>query len=144
MFWNFEKEFTLYTPSELVTKMCKYEMDVPSIVEVTERTWICGCQPNEPQASLTTTNICNHVYVVLFLYCYFMYAVIHCLYSVGNKITTTTTTVHRQMDRRMDRRTDGRTTWNQYTPLSTSLKQGVWQCYSTDQSIVDGDLTWNT
>ena len=44
------------------------------------------------QASLATTNRCNHVYVVLFFILLFMYAVIHCLYSVGNKITTTTTT----------------------------------------------------
>ena len=50
-----------------------------------------GCQPDEPQASLATTNRCNHVYVVLFFILLFMYAVIHCLYSVGNKITTTTT-----------------------------------------------------
>ena len=49
-----------------------------------------GCQPDEPQASLATTNRCNHVYVVLFFILLFMYAVIHCLYSVGNKITTTT------------------------------------------------------
>ena len=52
-----------------------------------------GCQPDEPQASLATTNRCNHVYVVLFFILLFMYAVIHCLYSVGNKITTTTTTL---------------------------------------------------
>ena len=45
------------------------------------------------QASLATTNRCNHVYVVLFFILLFMYAVIHCLYSVGNKITTTTTIV---------------------------------------------------
>ena len=51
-----------------------------------------GCQPDEPQASLATTNRCNHVYVVLFFILLFMYAVIHGLYSVGNKITTTTTT----------------------------------------------------
>ena len=31
----------------------------------------------------------------------------------------------RQKDRRTDRQTNGRTRWNQYTPLSTSLKQGV-------------------
>ena len=51
-----------------------------------------GCQPDEPQASLATTNRCNRVYVVLFFILLLMYAVIHCLYSVGNKITTTTTT----------------------------------------------------
>ena len=51
-----------------------------------------GCQPDEPQASLATTNRCNHVYVVLFFLLLFMYVVIHCLYSVGNKITTTITT----------------------------------------------------
>ena len=50
------------------------------------------CQPDEPQASLATTNRCNDVYVVLFFILLFMYAVIQCLYSVGNKITTTTTT----------------------------------------------------
>ena len=47
-----------------------------------------GCQPDEPQASLATTNRCNHVYVVLFFILLFMYAVIHCFYSVGNKIIT--------------------------------------------------------
>ena len=50
-----------------------------------------GCQPDELQASLATTNRCNHVYVVLFFILLFMYAVTHCLYSVGNKITTNTT-----------------------------------------------------
>ena len=50
-----------------------------------------GCQPYQPQASLATTNRYNHVYVVLFFILLFMYAVIHCLYSIGNKITTTTT-----------------------------------------------------
>ena len=50
-----------------------------------------GCQPDEPKASLATTNRCNDVYVVLFFILLFMYAVIHCVYSVGNKITTTTT-----------------------------------------------------
>ena len=50
-----------------------------------------GCQPDEPQASLTNTNRCNHVYVVLFIILLFMYAVIHCLYFVGNKLTTSTT-----------------------------------------------------
>ena len=30
-----------------------------------------------------------------------------------------------QTDGQMDGRTDGQTMWNQYTPLSTSLKQGV-------------------
>ena len=49
-----------------------------------------GCHPDEPQASLATTNRCNHVYVILFFILLFMYAVIHCLYSVGNQITTTT------------------------------------------------------
>ena len=29
-----------------------------------------GCQPDEPQASLATTNRYNHVYIVMFLYCY--------------------------------------------------------------------------
>ena len=51
------------------------------------------CQPDELQASLATTNRYNHVYVVLFFTLLFMYAVIHCLYSVGNKITTTTISV---------------------------------------------------
>ena len=50
-----------------------------------------GCQPDEPQASLATTNRCNHVCVVLVFVLLFMYAVLHCLYAVGNgnKITTT-------------------------------------------------------
>ena len=53
---------------------------------------VYGCQPDEPQASLATTNRCNHVYLVLLFVLSFMYAVLHYLYSVGNKITTTTTT----------------------------------------------------
>ena len=48
-----------------------------------------GCQPDQSQASLATTNWCNHVYVVLFFILLFMYAILHCLYPVGNKITTT-------------------------------------------------------
>ena len=50
-----------------------------------------GCQPDEPQASLATTNRCNHVHVVLDVVLLFMYAVLYCLYSVTveNKITTT-------------------------------------------------------
>ena len=49
-----------------------------------------GCQPDEPQASLATNNRCNLIYVVVVLVLLFMYALLHCLYSVGVKITTTT------------------------------------------------------
>ena len=48
-----------------------------------------GCQPSEPQASLVTTNRIINVYDFLSVVLLFMYAVLHCLYSVGNKITTT-------------------------------------------------------
>ena len=50
-----------------------------------------GYQPDEPNASLATTNRCNQVYVVLVFVLLFMYAVQLCLYSIGNEITTTTT-----------------------------------------------------
>ena len=61
---NFETNITRNTPSEVLDKMCKYEMNPMSILEDTEQTRVC------PQ-------------------------------------------------------TDRRTRWNQYTPLSTSLKRGV-------------------
>ena len=52
-----------------------------------------GCQPDEPQASLATTDRRRiNVYIVLLFVLLFMYAVLHCLYSVGNKIASTTTT----------------------------------------------------
>ena len=49
-----------------------------------------GCQPDEPLASLVTTNRIINVYGFL-LMMLLMYAVLHCLHSVGNKITTTNT-----------------------------------------------------
>ena len=49
-----------------------------------------GCQPDEPQASLATNNSSVNVYYVLVFVLLFMYAVPHCLYSVGNKVTTST------------------------------------------------------
>ena len=75
-----------------------------------------GCQPDEPQASLATINICNHVYVVLFFILLFMYAVIHYLYSVGNKITTTTTT-------------------------TTTYSQSKWVCLSVSVDIITYPLS---
>ena len=48
-----------------------------------------GCQPDEPPASLATSNKRNHIYVVVVCVLLFMYAVLHCLYSDGNIITTT-------------------------------------------------------
>ena len=41
------------------------------------------------------------------------------------KIQSGHDSVHRRTDGRTDGRTDRRTRWYQYTPLSTSLKQGV-------------------
>ena len=49
-----------------------------------------GCQPDGPLASLVTTNRFFNVYgflVVITLL--LMHSALHCLYSVGNKITTT-------------------------------------------------------
>ena len=51
-----------------------------------------GCQPDEPLASLVTTNRIINVYVFLVVIMLLMYSVLHCLYSVGNKTTTTITT----------------------------------------------------
>ena len=48
-----------------------------------------GCQPDEPLASLVTTNRIINVYGFLVFMMLFAYSVLHCLYSVGNKITTT-------------------------------------------------------
>ena len=49
-----------------------------------------GCQHDEPLASLVTTtrttSVCGFVVVTMLL----MYSVLHCLYSVGNSINTTT------------------------------------------------------
>ena len=50
-----------------------------------------GCQPDEPLASLATTNRITNVYGFLCVIMLLMYSVLRCLYSVGNKITTTTT-----------------------------------------------------
>ena len=47
-----------------------------------------GCQSDEPRASLVTTNRIINVYGFLVV---ITYAVLHCLYSIGNKITTATT-----------------------------------------------------
>ena len=49
-----------------------------------------GCQPDEPLASLVTTNRIINVCGFLVITMLPMYAVPHCLYSVGNWITTTT------------------------------------------------------
>ena len=50
-----------------------------------------GCQPDEPLASLVTTNRIINVYRFLAVIMLLVYAVLHCLYSVRNKITTSTT-----------------------------------------------------
>ena len=49
-----------------------------------------GCQPDEPLSSLVTTNRIINVYVFIVVMVLLMYSVLRCLYSVGNKITTTT------------------------------------------------------
>ena len=64
-------------PKLLLDKMCKYEMDLASIVEDTGRSRFC------PQVTILSMGV------------------------------------------QTDGRTDRRTRWNQYTPLSTSLKQEV-------------------
>ena len=51
-----------------------------------------GCQPDEPLASLVTTNRIINVYGFLVVIMVLVYSVLHYLYSVGNKITTTTMT----------------------------------------------------
>ena len=48
-----------------------------------------GCQPDEPLASLVTTNRIINVYGFIVVMMLLIYFVLHCLYSVGNKITTT-------------------------------------------------------
>ena len=49
-----------------------------------------GCQPDEPLASLVTTNRIINVYGFIVVIMLLMYSVLHCLYFVGNKIITTT------------------------------------------------------
>ena len=39
--WILKKDFTCGTPSKLLDEMCKYEMDLASIEEDTERTRFC-------------------------------------------------------------------------------------------------------
>ena len=51
-----------------------------------------GCQPDEPLASLVTTNSIINVNGFLVVIMLLMYSVLHCLYSVEYKSTTTTTT----------------------------------------------------
>ena len=48
------------------------------------------CQPDEPLASLVTTNRIINVYGFLAVIMLLMYSFLHCLYTAGNKITTTT------------------------------------------------------
>ena len=51
-----------------------------------------GCQHHGPLASLVTTNRITNVYDALVAIMLLMYFILHCLYSVGNKITTATAT----------------------------------------------------
>ena len=51
-----------------------------------------GRQPDEPLASLVTTNRIINVYGFLVVVMLLSYYIHHCLYCVGNKITTTATT----------------------------------------------------
>ena len=51
------------------------------------------CQPNEPLASLVTTNRIINVYGFIVVIMLLMYSVLHCMYSVGNKITISTYSV---------------------------------------------------
>ena len=48
-----------------------------------------GCQPNEPPATLVTTNRNINIYGFLVVIMLLMYSALHCLYSVGDRITTT-------------------------------------------------------
>ena len=58
--------------------------------------------------------------------CLIRCANIKCIRWVLLKIQSTHDSVHRQTDgRTTDGQTEGRTRWNQYTPLTTSLKWGV-------------------
>ena len=50
-----------------------------------------SCQPDESLASLLTSNRIINIYGFLIVIMLFMYCVLHRLYYVGNKITTTTT-----------------------------------------------------
>ena len=54
------------------------------------RITIFGCQPDEPLASLVTTNRITNDYGFIVCILLFMYSVLHCLYSVGNNFATTT------------------------------------------------------
>ena len=49
-----------------------------------------GRQPDEPLAYLVTTNRIINAYGFLVVMMLLMYSVLHCLYSVGTQITTTT------------------------------------------------------
>ena len=49
-----------------------------------------GCQPDEPLASLVTMHQQDQSSMFMVVVMLLMYSVLHCLYSVGNKITTTT------------------------------------------------------
>ena len=51
---------------------------------------IFGCQPDEHLASLMTTNRIISVYCFLGVILFLMYVDLHCLYSIGNIISTTT------------------------------------------------------
>ena len=46
-----------------------------------------GCQPDEPLASVVTTNRIFNVHIFLVVTMFLLYSFLHCLYSVGNKIT---------------------------------------------------------
>ena len=74
-----------------------YKSDMESLIS--RETWkqwcLTGCQPDEPQPSLVTINRSTNVYGFLVILLS-MYNVIDCLYSVGNKITTTTLTLQSQ------------------------------------------------
>ena len=50
-----------------------------------------GCQPVDPPASLVIINRIIYVYGFLVVMMLLLYSILHCLYSVGIKITTTTT-----------------------------------------------------
>ena len=56
-----------------------------------------GCQPDEPLASLVTTNKIVNVYGFLVVILLPMYAILHCLYFVGSKSITTKYHYHKMI-----------------------------------------------
>ena len=70
-------------------KLCCYTSSLPwSPTPTHKQPFFFCCQPDEPQGFPATTNRSINVNYVPVLILLFMYAVSHCLYSVGSEITT--------------------------------------------------------